>query len=232
MRTIHFMGISNGLKPLYILDSLVKHRVFFRDKKIFLITDLEKNNGEIEKLCFQNGITVLKVDASHIENNISDILPTEPELLVTIGWSKLIPMSFLSVFKYAINCHGGLLPDNRGNNVYMHNYANLSGYYGATVHYMNKNFDDGNIILKSEAKLFLEETPLIIHRRICEMTAAMIPEAIQLVWGGYAGEKQTGIARYFYKLSRSEMESLRQKNIDNIRKGKPLEITRHKEWKL
>ena len=163
---------------------------------------------------------------------INKVMKTHPEILISIGWSQKIPEDFLAIFQFAINCHGGLLPDYRGNNVYMHNYANLSEYYGTTIHYMNNRFDDGNIILQARAKLFLDETPLILHRRICEMTAQILPEAIRLVELGYMGEKQTGVARYFYKIDRIEMESLRQKNIENIRNGRKIQFGRYKEWNL
>ncbi|WP_162610331.1 formyltransferase family protein [Lachnoclostridium sp. An118] len=232
MNTIHFIGVSDGLKPFYILEELFQHKTSLEGKKIYFITDTKQNDGKTEKFCQEHNITVLKLEMDCLVNDTELIHQTNPEILISIGWSKIIPEAFLKLFRYAINCHGGLLPDYRGNNVYMHNYANLSSHYGVTIHYMNSRFDDGNIILQARAKLFLEESPLIIHRRICEMTALILPEAIHLVESGYLGEPQKGMARYFYKIDRLAMENLRQKNIENLRAGKPLEIAKCKEWKL
>lgn len=232
MNTIHFIGVSNGLKPRYILEEFFKCKTNIRNKEFYFITNDTNTDGMVLDFCKENNINVLKVDMDNTECAINTVQKTHPEILISIGWSQKIPEDFLAIFQFAINCHGGLLPDYRGNNVYMHNYANLSEYYGTTIHYMNNKFDDGNIILQARAKLFLEETPLIIHRRICEMTAQILPEAIRLVEQGYAGEKQKGIARYFYKMNRIEMENLRQKNIENIRKGEKIQFGRYKEWKV
>ncbi len=232
METIHFIGISNGIKPRLILEEVWEHRASFSDKKIYFITDDYDNDGKTENFCKIHDIKVLKANGNDVSSILEIVKMTQPQMLISIGWSWKIPDDFLNLFHFAINCHGGLLPDYRGNNVYMHNYANLSEYYGTTIHYMNSKFDDGNIILQARAKLYLEETPLIIHRRICEMTAQILPESISLVERGYLGEKQRVIARYFYKIDRDEMEKIRQINIESIRKGEEIKISRHKEWKL
>lgn len=229
MRTLHFIGIANGLKPLFILQEILDNP-YIKKFDVYYITNAKQ--GVAVDFCEKNNIKMIVVDATHMEDEIEKIKNTNPEFLISIGWSTLIPDTVLSIFRKAINCHGGLLPDYRGNNVYMHNYANVEDSYGATIHFMNEKFDDGNIILQAKAKLFLEETPLIIHRRICEMTANILPQAIELVISGYEGKKQKGKARYFYKIDRFEMESVRQRNIENLRNGKEKEITRNKTWNV
>src|SRR5690606_11508107 len=102
----------------------------------------------------------------------------EVDLLISAGWPLKIPSSFVNMFKYTpINCHGSVLPDYRGSRAYMHYWANCEDYYGATIHYMNDKFDDGNIIVQGQLKLFAEETPEIIHRRSAELCAYLIPIA-------------------------------------------------------
>lgn len=222
---IYFIGLANGLRPLYILQIFMKNPMA-KDRQIHFITD--KREGIVVDFCHQSKIQVLTID----DKLLVDEIKIPNKILVAIGWNKILPMDFLLLFDAAINCHGGLLPDYRGHNAYMHSYANIADEYGPTIHYMNEKFDDGNIILQARAKLFLDETPLIIHRRMSEMTAWILPEAIRLVESGFLGEKQKGTARYFYKIDRLEMENLRQKNVENLRMGKPLEIAKHKEWIL
>lgn len=228
-KNLHFIGIANGLKPLYILQECI-FNPYIEQYNLYYITD--SSEGMVVDFCRQNNISVIVVEAKNLKAEIEKVKKTNPEMLVSIGWSTIIPLEFLCIFKNSINCHGGLLPDYRGNNVYMHAYANIEKEYGSTIHFMNEKFDDGNIILRAKAKLFLEETPLIMHKRICEMTAYILPLAIQLVVSGYKGEQQTGIARYFYKIDRIEMEKLRQKNIENIRNRREKEIAQHKSWEI
>lgn len=227
---IYFIGVSNGLKPQYIIEKSLENPAFQGNTEdICYITDDSK--GMAVEFCEKMGIRIIIVDPYKMESAISIIKSQNPQLLIAIGWSYRIPKNFLDVFTMgAINCHGGLLPDYRGNNVYMHNYANISENYGATIHFMNQDFDDGNIIVQASAKLYLEETPLILHRRICEMTAWILPQAIALVSSGYRGKKQVGKARYFYKIDRITMEKIRQTNIERIMKQEEKNITNHKEW--
>lgn len=228
-RMLHFIGMADGLRPLFILQGCI-FNPYIQQYNLCYIT--EKPEGIVIDFCKKHNIDVVVVEANNMEKEIEKVKGMNPEILIAIGWSSKIPIQFLNIFKYAINCHGGLLPDYRGHNAYMHSYANIEQYYGPTIHFMNEKFDDGNIILQAKAKLFLEETPLIIHRRMSEMTAQILPQAIKLVFSGYEGKKQKGNARYFYKIDRSKMENIRQKNIENIRNGVEKEITEHRSWEI
>lgn len=228
-KSLHFIGVSDGLRPLYILQGCI-FNPYMRQYDMYYIT--ENSEGIAVDFCRENNIPVIVVEAKNLKAEVEKVKMTNPEMLVAIGWSTIIPLEFLDIFKYTINCHGGLLPDYRGHNAYMHAYANIAEEYGPTIHFMNEKFDDGNIILQARAKLFLEETPLIIHRRMSEISAQILPLAIELVRAGYKGEQQKGTARYFYKMNRIEMEKLRQKNIENIRNGREKEIAEHKSWEI
>ena len=71
-----------------------------------------------------------------------------------------------------------------------------------------------------------------MHQRVSESTAFIIPESIYLAESGYAGEKQHGLCRYFYKISIDEMNSLREKNLENIAAGKPIQFPKNKVLRL
>jgi phosphoribosylglycinamide formyltransferase-1 len=229
---IFLIGLANGLKPKIILETLSKMPIW-REKNFVYITDSEK--GVSVDFCRSKGVKILIVNKDDIISStktIQEIREFKPYMLICIGWNKKIPDEFLNLFEKCINCHGGLLPDYRGDKAYMHSYANVEDEYGSTIHFMNNKFDDGEILLQGKLKLYLDETPEVMHRRISEITGIIIPEAIRLLENGYVGTKQSGRARYFFKITREEMETLRQKNIENLRKGLPKEISPHKAWDL
>jgi phosphoribosylglycinamide formyltransferase-1 len=229
---IFLIGLANGLKPKIILETLSKMPIW-REKNFVYITDSEK--GVSVDFCRSKGVKILIVNKDDIISStktIQEIRGFKPYMLICIGWNKKIPDEFLNLFEKCINCHGGLLPDYRGDKAYMHSYANVEDEYGSTIHFMNNKFDDGEILLQGKLKLYLDETPEVMHRRISEITGIIIPEAIRLLENGYVGTKQSGRARYFFKITREEMETLRQKNIENLRKGLPKEISPHKAWDL
>lgn len=229
VNNIAFIGMSDALRPLYILEGVLRNDAFrneYAGVKFYYIT--EKDSGRVVEFCLASEMEILVVDPGNMTLPNMDI-----DLLVAVGWSFKIPGNFLNLFsRGAMNCHGGILPEYRGANVYMHSYANIAEKYGVTIHYMDENLDAGDIILQTSAKLFLEETPLILHRRICEMTAWILPEAIRLVLEGYRGTKQSGTARYFYKIDRIKMEQIRQENINRLLNGEEKIIAEHKKISL
>ncbi len=228
-KTIYLIGLSSGLKPRIILECLSKMPIW-RKRKFIYITDSEK--GISVEFCRYEGIDIKVVNKDDIILSSNIIEELNPHLLICIGWNKKLPNKFLRIFENSINCHGGLLPDYRGDKSYMHCYANIEGEYGTTIHFMNDKFDDGEILLQGELKLYLSETPEIMHRRISEITGLLIPQAIRLIDVGYKGIKQSGRARYFFKIERKEMNKIRKQNIENIRNCLPKIISPHKAWNL
>ncbi len=229
IKKIHILSLANVLKPKIIME-ILKEALFFTEREIEYITN--EDTGFVIDFCRENSINVIKVDHSDISKSVDIIQKREPDLLICMGWNRIIPEEYLSIYKKSINCHSGLLPDYRGNRAYMPLYANIEDEYGTTIHYMTKEFDDGNIIKQAKLKMYLDETPLIIHRRICELTALILPEAVSRVEHGYEGVKQTGKARFFTELTRKDMDDLRHRNIENLRKGLPKEVAPHREWDL
>lgn len=229
IKKIHMLGLSDVLKPKIVLD-LLNNMDALHDREIVYLT--EKKSGLVVDFCEENNIETIIVNHSDILESVEMIKKQNADLLICVGWNRKLPVEFLGCYKKCINCHGGLLPDYRGNRAYMPLYANIPDEYGVTIHYMTEKFDDGNIIKQAKLKLYLEETPLIIHRRLSELTALILPESIRLVEEGFEGKKQQGLARYFNSLSREDMDKLRHKNIENIRNGLPKEIAPHKSWEI
>lgn len=223
------LGLASVLKPKIVLEVLHDMNAF-QSKEIEYLTN--EDNGLVVEYCRANNINVITVNHKNINTSIEEVKKRNADMLICVGWNKKLPDEFMATYKNCINCHGGLLPDYRGNRAYMPLYANIPEEYGVTIHYMTSEFDDGNIIMQGKLKLFLEETPLIIHRRLCELTAFLLPESVRLVESGFEGIRQTGRARYFTSLTRKEMETIRQQNIENIRNGLPKIVAPHKAWNL
>lgn len=226
MEKIAILGSSNALKPKIILETLIKMNVLL-DKQLILFTD--KNSGICVDFCREKDIKFIVFENNKLDDDHSLTILEESgaELLISAGWPKKIPSSFLKGFSYTpINCHGSILPDYRGSRAYMHYWANCEDYYGATIHYMNERFDDGNIIVQGKLKSFTEENPSIVHRRTAELCAYLIPTAILLVQSGYEGKSQVGQKRYFNKLSPEEFKQYREYNLGKDKRE--IKLTPHK----
>lgn len=214
MQRIGLLGSANALKPKIIIETLIEMQLL-GDKELVFIT--ESNQGICAQYCNDKNIEVVVLSNTSLDDkqDISKAKEANCDVLISCGWPNMIPQEFLSLFKFTpINCHGSILPDYRGSRAYMHYWANCEEFYGASIHYMNERFDDGNVIIQGRLKLFLDETPEMLHRRTAELCAYLLPRALTLVEEGYEGTTPMGLKRYFYKLTHDEFVKYRNTNIE------------------
>ncbi len=101
------------------------------------------------------------------------------DLIVLAGYLKLIGNRLIS--KYTIiNTHPSLLPKFGGKGMYGMNVHKAvieakEKFSGPTVHFVNNNYDEGNIISQTKFKLSNDETPDSLSRKVQEV------EKIQLI---------------------------------------------------
>ena len=101
------------------------------------------------------------------------------DLIVLAGYLKLIGNRLIS--KYTIiNTHPSLLPKFGGKGMYGMNVHKAvieakEKFSGPTVHFVNNNSDEGNIISQTKFKLSNDETPDSLSRKVQEV------EKIQLI---------------------------------------------------
>lgn len=229
---ILLLGPSDGLKSKIILELIKDLRLFENREIIFVCEDI---SGKARQYCQDNKIKYIAIADPKFKTSesIQAMKDTQADILVSCGWSYIIPDSILGMFKFPpVNCHSSLLPDYRGMRAYNNCWANMEEEYGATIHYMTSKLDDGNIITKGKLKMFKEETLQILHRRICEVTAYMLPNAISLVEDGFEGYKQEGTARYFDAITMDEAKEYRKENEYRISKKLDKKITKHKSWSV
>jgi len=212
MKRIGILGSGAALKPKIIIETLAKMNIS-TDKEFVCFTD--SKSGAFYEYCKSIGMETLVFENDKL-NDISSIeiaRNANVDILVSAGWPHKVPVEFLKLFNNVpINCHGSILPDYRGSRAYMHYWANCEEFYGATIHFMNDKFDDGNILVQGRLKSYPEETPTIIHRRIAELCGFLLPIAFTLLETGCSGKRQEGVKRYFKKLEIKEFEEYRKYN--------------------
>ena len=75
------------------------------------------------------------------------------------GWMKIVTPFFIKKFKNRIiNIHPALLPKYGGKGMYGLNVHqkvidNKDDYSGFTIHYVNENYDEGDIIFQKKIKI-------------------------------------------------------------------------------
>jgi len=147
------MIISNNPKS----KGLAFGRVFKIKKKIF---DFKKKTLAEKKILFE-----LK------KNKI--------KLICLAGFMKILSKIFINNFNGKIlNIHPSLLPKFKGLKTHERAIKNKEKYSGCTVHFVNSKLDSGKIILQKKVRIYKNESPKTLAKKILTQEHKLYPKAI------------------------------------------------------
>jgi Folate-dependent phosphoribosylglycinamide formyltransferase PurN len=95
---------------------------------------------------------------------------------------KILSKTFIDKFPgKIINIHPSLLPKYKGLNTHRRAIENNETVAGCTVHYVNENLDDGEIVLQKEIRINNNDTEHTLADKVLKEEHIIYPEAIKLV---------------------------------------------------
>lgn len=150
--------------------------------KINLVVSNNPNAFAIERAKNSNIPTYIisGKDKDEIDIELENVLTNySVDLIVLAGYLKLIGSRLIN--KYTIiNTHPSLLPKFGGKGMYGMNVHKAvveakEEFSGPTVHFVNNNYDEGNIISQTKVKLSSNETAESLAKKVQEV------EKIQLI---------------------------------------------------
>ena len=154
-------------KVIYIFSNNANAKVLERAKSLNIPTEVfskEEFNGDkvLQKL-----------------NSI------QPDLIILAGFLLKFPQNCVAAFpNKIINIHPALLPKYGGKGMYGMNVhraviENNESETGITIHYVNENYDEGNIIFQKSVPLSVNETPEEVAAKVYELEQKWFPEVIE-----------------------------------------------------
>jgi phosphoribosylglycinamide formyltransferase-1 len=167
-RIIEYFADSKNIQFPFIVtnkeDSYVRKRAeFLRIPSIYMSnSDLKKGDSLLDLL---------------IENKI--------DWVILAGYLLLIPNIIIKKFNNKIiNIHPALLPKYGGKGMYgmkVHEtvIANNEKESGITIHYVNENYDDGDIILQAKCSISKDDNPETLSQKIHLLEYEYFPKAIE-----------------------------------------------------
>ncbi|MBX7201935.1 MAG: phosphoribosylglycinamide formyltransferase [Bacteroidia bacterium] len=108
-----------------------------------------------------------------------------PDLIVLAGYLKLIPTEMIQAFQgKIINLHPSLLPKFGGKGMYgsnVHQAVLQAGETesGITVHYVNEQYDQGQVIRQEKCTVEPGDTVESLAHKIHQLEHSALPEVIQ-----------------------------------------------------
>ena len=167
------------------VENIIK---YFKNKpniKVVLVAGNNKNAYVFERVKPFN-IETLVFDKSYFNDKFVNIIERyNPDLIVLAGFLWKIPELWINKYpKKIINIHPSLLPSFGGKGMYGANVhkAVINSKVkktGISVHLVNEEYDEGNIIFQAETDILFEDTPGSIARKVQILEKEHFPRVIK-----------------------------------------------------
>ncbi len=118
---------------------------------------------------------------------LKELNKIQPDLIVLAGFLLKFPSNCIEAFpNKVINIHPALLPKYGGKGMYgMHVHRavvdNKDSETGITIHYVNENYDEGNIIFQEIVALSGKESPEEVAQKIHKLEQTHFPLIIEKI---------------------------------------------------
>ncbi|MGP8216986.1 MAG: phosphoribosylglycinamide formyltransferase [Bacteroidia bacterium] len=157
-----------------------------RDISISLVVTNNAKAGVIERAKKMN-IPYMLIDKDIFYNTdkIINELKTRVDFIVLAGFMWMVPENLIKAFPHKIvNIHPALLPGYGGKGMYgirVHEAVikNKEKKSGISIHYVNENYDEGEIIKQYECGVSEADTPETLSRKIHKLEYEHYPETIE-----------------------------------------------------
>ncbi len=109
------------------------------------------------------------------------------DLIVLAGYMKKVPTKIISEYQNRIiNIHPALLPNFGGEGMFgefVHKAVleSKNKVTGATVHFVNEDYDKGEIILQEEIPVLDNDTTESLAKRVLEVEHRILPKAVIMI---------------------------------------------------
>ena len=124
------------------------------------------------------------ISSLEIDNSLSE---KKIDFIVLSGFLLKIPERIILNYKNKIiNLHPSLLPKYGGkgmygNNVHRSVIENNESESGISIHFVNANYDEGDIVFQKICKLEQNETPESLSEKIHQLEHSFFPEIIEKI---------------------------------------------------
>jgi len=162
---------------------------YFESKPKDKVTLMLTNNPEagVLKVARQLQVPSFVFSAKQLEDGtILNVLKQQAiDFIVLAGFLKLIPEHIIEAYHNRIvNIHPALLPKYGGKGMYgsrVHQAVKDAGDVetGITIHYVNKNYDEGDIILQVKETVRPKDSIEDIQKKIHQLEYNYYPEVIE-----------------------------------------------------
>jgi phosphoribosylglycinamide formyltransferase-1 len=167
-------------------ENIIKH---FKGTKIGAVVSVFTNNENAKVIERANNLQI-PTEIFSKQDLYSGVVSKklaeyQPDLIVLAGFLLKMPAEIIASFpNLIINIHPALLPKYGGKGMYGMNVhhaivENKEKETGITIHYVNENYDEGNIIFQKKVTVLITDTPEVVAYKIHELEQKYFPLVIE-----------------------------------------------------
>ena len=158
---------GNGTTLQAIIDAIKNGEL---DSKIKIVISNTSEAYGLERAKEAGIKTYVLKDYKDEDELYNELKKAKVDLVVLAGYLKLIPIKVIRDFTL-INTHPALLPKYGGKGMYGMNVhravvENHEKETGATLHFVNEEYDKGRIISQTKVKVYKKDTPEDVSARV------------------------------------------------------------------
>ncbi len=169
MKNIIIFASGNGTNTQNIIN-------YFRDSEVIVSKIICNYSGaKVLDIAENENIESVIISKNDLDNdNLLNLLEqSKPDLIVLAGFLLKLPKKITDKFKI-INIHPSLLPKFGGKgmwgmNVHRAVIESFESLSGITIHWVNENYDQGNIIKQFECLVSNLDTPETLSDKVREL---------------------------------------------------------------
>jgi len=187
MKNIVVFASGNGSNFIAIYNELLKNAI---NGRIVLLISNNSNCGAI-RFAENNSISTKIINDYRYAEKINEeyeltLKKHKTDLILLAGFMKKIPKNIVAIYNNKImNIHPALLPAYGGKGFYginVHEAVIRSGdkFSGATVHFVNEEYDKGEIIIQEKVRINLDDDAHSLSIKVLEVEHNIYPKAVQL----------------------------------------------------
>ena len=174
---VFISGTGSNLKSLIKFSKLKKSPISIN----LIVSDNPKSKGLQFGKRFQIKRKIFNFEKKSIAERkiISELKKNKINFICLAGFMKILSKNFIKNFKGKIlNIHPSLLPRFKGLNTHERVIKNNETYSGCTVHFVNSKLDSGKIILQKKVKIYKNDNPRSLSKKILIQEHKLYPKAI------------------------------------------------------
>ncbi|AEV33330.1 phosphoribosylglycinamide formyltransferase [Owenweeksia hongkongensis] len=184
MKRIAVFASGNGTNTEGIVN-------YFEDSdlaRVFVVFCNRKNAGVVDRARLL-GVRCIVFSKEGLQNGevLAKLKEYKIDMIVLAGFLLKVPSDIIQQFPdRIINLHPALLPDYGGDGMYgMHVHEavveNEEEETGITIHYVNDDYDEGEIIFQETVEVDYEDTPEDVQYKVQQLEHKHYPEVIEYV---------------------------------------------------